>query len=561
MATFDLGRFRDLAFGRRQLPDHPMHDVAEAKKLLALLPEGDSAYAIAELTHWTASMNATESFTPGRRGRILMLMHEASRPIWRELGQRYLAPDGTPTESKDGDPAILRAMWDSASEFSDGFARALDTSAQDSKWVRQNRAALLIGNLRWLNRRLALAYMLQGGQIAAIWERLHRLYASAVENDVLRTALPAHEGARYNTTAHIEYARPLLLDLANPGGVRPREVELLYRIAARVATAVRLDNEPSAEANFAVVPASDGRPAALHGAKAAVKPGGCPPLYIATANCLPRLRAALERDLGRDPSEEDTVFGRGFTIGERKAMVNRALEHWGMDPPRRRTRRIGMAAAARVIAGFDLVLGVLPPPERTASEDAGSARRRLQLELDATSKSLKRAKVQAARVGPARVIDASAGGLGIAIKRTDARWAVHGALLAITIEPDGDWFLGVLRRIFSVENEFRLGIQVLAAKPKVVTLRADTVKRDEVWADAMKYEAAFREHYQRGILLEPQALPLADGEMLLSSGRASRGTQFGVPLATGEQRIRVTRVVENNEHFQRVMFESLGVGD
>jgi len=119
----------------------------------------------------------------------------------------------------------------------------------------------------------------------------------------------------------------------------------------------------------------------------------------------------------------------------------------------------------------------------------------------------------------------------------------------------------VLRRIFSIEDEFRLGIQVLAAKPKVVTLRADTVQRDEVWADAMKYEAAFREHYQRGILLEPQALPLVDGEMLLSSGRASRGTQFGVPLATGEQRIRVTRVVENNEHYQRVMFESLSVGD
>jgi len=322
-----------------------------------------------------------------------------------------------------------------------------------------------------------------------------------------------------------------------------------------------VETEFSQEADFAVLPTGDERPAALDPAKAAPKGGAALRFYIATANCLPRLRSALERNLGRDPSEEDTLFGRGYTLRERNAMVNRALEHWGMDPPRRRTRRIGMAAAARVIAEFELVLGVLPPPERTASEDAGSARRRLALELDATSKSLKRAKVQAARVGPARVIDASAGGLGLAIKRTDARWAVHGALLAIMIVPEGDWFLGVLRRIFSVQDEFRLGIQVLAAKPKVVTLRADTVKRDEVWADAMKHEAAFRDHYQRGILLEPQALPLADGEMLLSSGRASRGTQFGVPLTDGEQRIRVTRVVENNEHYQRVMFESLGVGD
>lgn len=558
MATFDLGRFRDLAFGRKALPDHPMQDEAEAKKMLALLPDGDPDRAMAELTHWTATMNATEEFTPGRRGRILMLMDDASRPIWRDLGQRYLAPEGIPTEFKDGDPGILRAMLDSASEFSNGFGIALDTSAQDSKWVKQNLAALVVHNLRWLSRRLALAYMLNGGQTAAIWERLHRLYAMAVAGDVFRTALPAHEASRYTTSAQIEYARPLLLELANPGSLRPREVELLYRIAARAAPAARIDNEPSGEANFSVVPTGDGRPAALHVTKTNKAPVGGR-LYIATANCLPRLRAALERDLGRDPSEEDALFGRGYTIRERNAMVNRALEHWGMDPPQRRSRRIGMAAPARVIAGFELVLGVLPPPERTATEDAGGARRRLELELDATSQSLTRAKVQAARVGPARVIDASAGGIGIAIKRADARWAVHGALLAITIEPGGEWFLGVLRRIFPVEDELRLGIQTLAAKPRVVTLRNDTVRRDEVWADAMKFEAAFREHYQRGILLEPQALPLNPGEILLAPGSASRGTQFGVPLSQGEQRIRITRIVEKNEHYQRAMFESLGV--
>jgi hypothetical protein len=554
-STFDLGRFRDLAFGRKMLPDHPMQDEAEAKKLLALLPDGDPDWAVAELTHWTATMNATESFTPGRRGRILMLMHEASRPIWRELGQRYLAPAGVPTDSVDGDPAILRAMWDSASEFSTGFSIVLDAEGSGSKWVRQNLAAIVTRNIRWLNRRLALAYMLQGGQTAAIWERLHRLYSTALKHDVFRTAVLAHDGGRYNTTVQIEYARPLLLELANPGGVRAREVELLYRIAARVATAVRLEPAASNEANFAVLPEGDGRPAALSTLKA--KDNNL--LHIATANCLPKLRASLERDLGRDPTEEDTLFGRGYTLRERNVMLNRVLEHWGLDPPQRRTKRIGMAAPARVIAGFDEVLGVLPPPEKTSLEDAQGARRRLELALDVTSKSLKIAKVRAARVGPARVIDASSGGLGIAIRSADARWATHGALVAVTIEPSTEWFLGVLRRIFSVDDELRLGIQVLAAKPKVVTLRADTVKRDEVWADAMRFEAAFRDHYQRGILLEPQSLPLGAGEMLLPAGLASRGTQFGVPLPVGEQRIRVTRVMEKNEHYQRVMFESLGL--
>lgn len=60
MALFDLGRFRDLAFGRETLPDHPMSDVAEAKKLLALLPEDDP--------------------------------DTAARPLWRAQAARYLRP-------------------------------------------------------------------------------------------------------------------------------------------------------------------------------------------------------------------------------------------------------------------------------------------------------------------------------------------------------------------------------------------------------------------------------------------------------------------------------------
>lgn len=65
--AFDLVRFRDLAFSRAPLPDHPMQTEAEAKKLIELLPEDDAAHALAGLTQWTASMNATGSFTAGRR--------------------------------------------------------------------------------------------------------------------------------------------------------------------------------------------------------------------------------------------------------------------------------------------------------------------------------------------------------------------------------------------------------------------------------------------------------------------------------------------------------------
>ncbi|HXR59580.1 MAG TPA: hypothetical protein VN747_09725 [Burkholderiales bacterium] len=553
--AFDLARFRDLAFARAPLPDHPMQTEEEAKKLIGLLPDNDPGHALAELTQWTASLNATSEFTPGRRARILQLLDDASRVLWRELGQQYLAPAGAPIEAMDGDAAILRAMADSASEFANGLAIVLDTGEEGSKLVAENYALLSGRTLRWLGRRLALTYMLQGAHATAIWERLHRRFRLAVARGVVRDMFPAHRGAHYNSSTQIEYVRALLLELAHPDALRPRDIELVYRIAARAAPAVRLETERSDEANFAVVALADGRPnkAALLKKKAEA------PWYIATANCLQRLRGLLERDLGRDPAEEDTLFGRGFTIRERNAMVKRVLEHWGLDPPVRRAQRVPMAAPARVLGGFENVVTVIPALDKGTPGDAAAARRELQLKLDQTSKTLSRAKLRAGRVGAARVIDASAGGLGVAIKRADAPWASHGALLAIKIEPGNDWFLGVLRRIFSIEDELRLGVQILAARPHVVALRTETVKRDEVWEEAMRFEATFKEHYQRGILCEAQRLPLKGGEMLLTPKLGGRGTQFNIPLAQGgEQRIRIERLLENTLHYQRVVFESLG---
>ena len=556
MALFDLDRFRNLAFGRPAVPDHPMGTVEEADRLLALLPEDDPGYALAELTHWTATMNATDSFTPGRRGRILVRLHEAARPLWRELGQRYLAPSGKPDESGSHDVSLLRAMSDSASEFAAGFALVAYADARGSAWVDEHLADVLVRGMRWLSRRLALAYMLHQTHVPAIWESLHHLRGLADRHQAFRTVAPAFEGGRHPSSPMAEYVRALLLELANPSALRPRDVELVYRIAARVANAVRLESKQDTETNFSVVPSGDARPEIAN--RDARKPKGGDALYISTVNCLPRLRGMLERDLGRDPAEEDTLFGRGYTIRERNAMLKRALDYWGMDPPRRRSKRVGMAAAARLIAGFENVVGVLPAAERSPTEDPSAGRRALQLVLDDSSSTLKRDKIRAARVGAGRVIDASAGGLGIAIRRVDAPWAAHGALLAILIEPSADWFLGVLRRVFAIEDELRLGIQVLAARPRVVTLRTDHEVRAGAWDEAVRFEANFAEHFQRGILLEPQPLPLAAAELLLRPRLATRGTQFSVPLPRERaQRIRVTRLAEDTPHFQRALFEPL----
>jgi hypothetical protein len=304
-----------------------------------------------------------------------------------------------------------------------------------------------------------------------------------------------------------------------------------------------------------VIPTGSSRPIPVD----RLKPGGAGPLYINTVNCLPRLRAALERDMGRDPGDEDTLYGRGFTLRERSAMLNRLLEYWGLNPPQRRNRRIPVALAARVLNGFDQVLGVVPVLEAPQMKAKGEKRSTLRMELDQTTKSLKRAKVRAARVGPARVLDASAGGLGLAIRRGDAAWAKHGMLVAVLIEPGKDWFVGVLRRIFSVDEEIRLGIQILAAKPRKVLLYSQAFRDNMVWEEAVVADKTFGENYRYSVLLEPQNLPLIATDLLLPPGMARQGMQFDVPMPGGKQRIAISRLPFENEYFQRALLEPLGV--
>ena len=311
MAAFNLVHFIQQRFAREPLPDHPFRDVDEARKQLALLPEGDPDTSLAELTRWTASINQTESFTPGRRGRVIMLLDDTSRLHWRSLGARYLAPQGRPTENRDGDPEILRAMYESACEFANGFAITLDESEENSQWVTQNQARLMIRSMRWLGRRLALAHMLNVPHTGTIWELLHRRRELASVRGLAASAMPAYEEAKAEakrkTSVNREYLRSLLLELAAPDSMRARQVELVYRVAARVATMARLEPAPGDETAFSVIPAGNGRPIPID----RMRPGDAAPLYINSVHCLPRLRAALERDMGRDPNDEDTQFGRG----------------------------------------------------------------------------------------------------------------------------------------------------------------------------------------------------------------------------------------------------------
>ena len=555
MLGFDIARFRKLAFGRTTLPDHPLRDENEVRKMLEGLP-GDSLGGLAELTHWALSINADDSFTQEQRSRVLVELDAASRTLWRSLARQYLAPKGEPAEELDGDPALLRAMLDSAAAFGTGYGFSLELAEPASPWTERSLALLALRRARWLGRRYALAHMLHLPAIDDIWEDLHALYGLAESRDVLRKVLPVYPGDAAISSVKQEYTRILLTDLAGLESLRGRDIELAFRIAGRVAVNARLDPDPIPGAICAIELRGSSRPTAVR--RLPGSPGTV--LYLDAFNCLPRLKAMLERDMDTDLAGTDAMFGEDYTLRERNAMLDRLIDQWGPTPPQRRSKRVPFKAAALLKAGFESCAEVIPALEQGIAAESPGESRQLQIVLDDAGVHQKAGTIgKALASARAQLMDASVGGLGLQVPRKDARWAVLGMLVAVYVEPGPDWIVGVLRRISAEGEMLGLGVAVLTRQPKLAWFRLETTGYTSVWEEEKRLDRDFLQHFQRGILTDADSAPLGPGEMLIAPGIAERGSRLDIPFAQGIQRIRVTASRDVTADFHRVAFESLGV--
>lgn len=555
MIDFDLARFRRLAFGRSSLPEHPLHDESEVEKIVEELP-ANALTGLAEVTHWVASVNAEDAFEPDARARVLIALDIPTRPYWSELAGQYLAPNGEPFEGHDGDDALLRALLDSAGAFATGYRHCLEKRDKPSRWVEKNYADLGLRLARWLGRRFVLMNMLRLPNANDVWEPLHSLYQDAEARKMFRKVVPLAPGSAATGSIKQEYVRILLLDMAELETLRGREVELVYRIAGRIAASARLEPDPIPGAICAIDPRGSSVPIAvrrLQGTRAHA-------LYLDCFNCLPRLTAMLERGMDVDPSDPDTMFGAGFTIRERNTMVNRLIDLWGPKPPQRRSKRIALDTVALVRIGFEKSADVMQAVEQGDLNPAEASPSRLAIVLDGQQAKDKPARLKKSlEQSEVRVLDASVAGLGLLIPRKEASWVHLGTLVAVLVEPGPEWVVGAVRRISAEGEAIRVGVHVFSRKPRLVWFMLEKTGYASVWDEETRHERNFLEHFQCGILVHADHVPLSPGELLLAPGVAGRGSRLEIPFSKGVQRIRITSVRESTDSFCLAAFESMGV--
>jgi len=536
----DLSRLTDLAFGTA--PDHPLHSQAEVQKMIAALP-ADPVAALAELAHQAVSINQTASFNSSQRVRILMTLDVAAHDCWNRIWKDYFAPHGVPAEGREVGGMAFRPLLEIAAQFSSSFASGLEGQALEADWVMKNLGQIMLRRALWLGRKFVLMNMLHHPSAGAIWEEAHSLCLQAYQHGVLEIPL-AVPGDDAVTSIKQEYVRLFMAEIAGLDTLHGREIDLVFRIAGRLAAQAQLRPEPIPGALYAVVPSGTSKPISVRRLDKSFMA-----LYLDTTGCLAPLKALFARGLIGTPSDPDPLFNKQFTMRESCDMAARLIDYWGANPPKRRSQRVALDMPIKVRRGFDSVVQAIAPLDQGAA---------LAAEATAAVKSLPQKRSaeasEAAKEAEARLVDASVAGLGVLVPRKDAAWARLGTLLAIYMEPGPDWIVGVLRRITAEGQMLRLGIGILGRRARCGWFHLRSSPSSTIAGHEARKGEDFLTFYRPGIFLDIDMESAATGEILIPRDGLKLGSRLELPLEHKVQHLSPTGC-ESTTGFDTVAFE------
>src|SRR3979490_769132 len=175
------------------------------------------------------------------RLKILELLREPVSFVQKEHSKKF---SSRPAPLAKPEREILErvyALWDALSYGDQLFLKALAGGSSATN------AALVGERVLWcIGQRMLASYQAYQDVGEREWKLLHGVYAFVEDRGVAggEVAHPAHKGRQ--TTCTETYAQILLIDLANPGKLTPRQIELISLWLERWTPKVSIGRAPAA---------------------------------------------------------------------------------------------------------------------------------------------------------------------------------------------------------------------------------------------------------------------------------------------------------------------------
>lgn len=306
-------------------PSHPMHNAAEADRLLSALAE-DPADALEELATYLGSVATAGDLRPADRIAVVKLIDETGQPVEHAAAALQL------DSHKLREFGRLR-VWEAAVAFRE---RAVDAyrlclselEARAPKVWRAElplAAARALRNLAGLERLLLIRYRCLPDEG---WQRLAEFLALTERGQCDAARVQAYADDALPTTPRHEFAKTLMLDAAGAEGLLPYQVEIAARVVARFGDAFPIRPHPEAGCNWCFDLEAPARP----GHAPAAPPRGPGVRFFGAGIVLAKIEEVLRR-LGAS-HEKERRFGEEFSNDDKRLVLNHLLAAWRRDPPR-----------------------------------------------------------------------------------------------------------------------------------------------------------------------------------------------------------------------------------
>jgi hypothetical protein len=529
--------------------DHPMYNMAEAEKLLAELPADDPFKALEEISAWLQSITAMPAFGAELRIDLVKLLDETARPLQAELLKQYLA------EPHLQDFQGMH-LWKNLHTHADGLACAYEECLAACKreelpayQLHELLPLLTVRLMRALAERTKLELMRYLDVGNDIWVRLFKCYTDAEAGQYTHSTVFAYHGYAVHTSVQHELLRTLAFYESSPGNLAPDQMEVAFRIAARMVSFFDISLTPDVTSEYWIDLANPGPPRPVDDS---VVP--TPTMrFFTPLRALPRISEIIHQH-ARGGLGEERRFGSEFTPQGKLTVLKHLLVYWNKYHPRRAVERMGLRASIDVAHGFRAIIGLVP---RVDIDQASGPSRE---DAAATSRgTLGIVKEE----GPAYVpetwaiVDASTSGVGGLIPKGSGSWVKIGCLLGLRAHNASAWWVGVIRRLHAEDQQaVRVGIEILGKKSLAVWLRVlgKGAERIEDWQTS---SGSFKYDYYPAILLPDAQNSYLHATILLETGTYGEGKLLEIMLGEKSRNIELTSLEAEGEDYELVRFNWL----
>lgn len=521
-------------------PDHPMHSVKAAEKIVSELAPADAEQGLEEVCGYIESVSKAPDFKPDVRSGVLQVLDDYGRKLQDELIEQYLGAARIHDLKSRERCQKAYEFW---ATLSAAYLECLDSDFTLEKGKRPaNEDAvtdLVCRGLRAVASQERVRHLAYQPVDKEVWTRLCRLYEVAENAGVEARRIRASKTDPHTMSPAQEALRALMLEMAAPESLAPEHVELAARTVASVASSFVIGRAPMPSLPFRFDLARPGRPAQ----QSDNAPVGSGARWFGPGDAIAKLDELLRADASRQAASERRQ-GSEFTAWDRVTVLSHLKRYWGPERPSRRTGRTRAQGDLSVLHSLDAI--------RTVAAQIGTD------QMDAIAETAKERK-QELRLVPENVDltpetwtekDSSDGGIGAEVPSQRGRWVKVGRLCAMKGAQFNNWWVGVIRRLDAASNAHVMaGIQVLTKTPYSMWLKKVGMEGGlaSSWATS---SGSMRYDYVDAVLLVPESQAATSDPMLVMRPQDYKVDMVCEALMGDKPRlIKFGRTVETGDDF------------